>query len=310
MGKGTVVRSTGSWYSVEDKDGQIYQCRVKGKLRLSGIRATNPIAVGDHVLFEVDEGHNQTVITEVKKRKNYIIRKASNLSKEYHILASNIDLAAIVVTIKDPVTYSEFIDRFLITAEAYTIPAAVIINKLDIYSENNIIDAKDLSDRYSAIGYETLIISVKQSIKIDEFKKLIEGKKTLLIGNSGSGKSSLINKLIPDLGLRTNKISSSHKTGQHTTTFPEMFKVTEKTYIIDTPGIKSFGIIDIGEEELYHYFPEIFNASHNCKYNNCMHVSEPGCAVIDAVEKSKISEQRYVNYLRILSDKNEKYRLI
>lgn len=310
MGKGIVIRSTGSWYSVEDAEGQIFNCRIKGKLRLSGIRATNPIAVGDVVVFEVDEEHNQNLISSVEKRKNYIIRKASNLSKEYHILASNLDLAVILVTIKNPVTYSEFIDRFLITAEAYNIPAAIVINKLDIHTEKDVVEANRLSGIYSSIGYKTLLISVKESIRIDEFKKLIQGKKTLLVGNSGSGKSSLINKLIPDLKLRTNQISSSHKTGQHTTTFPEMFKVFEETYIIDTPGIKSFGIIDIGEEELYHYFPEIFNASHNCKYNNCMHVSEPGCAVIDSVENNFISEQRYMNYLRILSDKNEKYRLL
>lgn len=310
MGKGIVIRSTGSWYTVADEEGQVYNCKIKGKLRLSGIKATNPVAIGDNVYFDVDKEHNQSVITKIEQRNNYIIRKASKLSKQYHILASNIDLAVILVTIKEPVSYTEFIDRFLVTAEAYNIPAAVVVNKIDLYSPDEMLEADSLLELYSNIGYKTLAISVKESQNLNLFEELVQGQKVLLTGNSGSGKSSLINKLIPGKNLKTNKISNYHKTGQHTTTFPEMFKVNKDTFVIDTPGIKSFGIIDIGEEELYHYFPEIFKISHQCKYNNCVHFNEPGCAVINSVEKNIISEERYLNYLKILTDNNEKYRTL
>ncbi len=308
MGKGIVIRSTGSWYSVEDENGQIFNCRIKGKLRLSGIKATNPVAIGDEVIFEVDEKLNQSVINTIVQRKNYIIRKASKLSKQYQIIASNLDLAVILITIKEPVTYTEFIDRFLVTAEAYNIPVLIVINKIDIYTGDDIKKMEAIRYLYNSVGYETLEISIKQSINIENFREIIQNKKVLLTGNSGSGKSSLINKIIPGKKLKTNQISAYHKKGQHTTTFPEMFKVGDNTYLIDTPGIKSFGIIDIGAEELFHYFPEIFKISHNCRYNNCIHVNEPDCAVRESVAQSIISAERYENYLKILYDNNEKYR--
>ena len=307
MKTGIVIKSTGSWFDVRDESGHITNCRIKGKFRTSNIRSTNPVAVGDNVSFDFED-NNTGVITEISERKNYIIRKASNLSKESQVIAANIDQVFLLVTLKMPETTTMFIDRFLITAEAYSIPTILIFNKIDIYNDTLKERLSELKTIYSAIGYKCIEISVIENINIETLKEELNNKTTLISGNSGVGKSSLINKFDPIINQKTGIISTSHNKGKHTTTFAEMFELSYGGYIIDTPGIKGFGLIDFGKYDLFHYFPEIFKESAKCQYNNCIHVNEPSCAVKNAVEKGIISEERYYNYLTILHQDDEKYR--
>jgi len=308
--KGTVIKSTGSWYTVIDSETQkSILCNIRGKLRIKGIKSTNPVAVGDHVDFFIPENSKTGIIKNLLPRNNYIIRKSTNLSKQTHVIAANIDQAVLMITLKNPVTYSIFIDRFLITAEAYGIPAKLIFNKIDLYNDKEKQLLNEYIKAYELAGYECIQTSVTQKINIEKTAHLLKNKITLIAGNSGVGKSSLINLIDPALSLKTNEISSYHKSGKHTTTFAEMFDLSVGGSIIDTPGIRGFGLHDIEKEELFHYFPEIFEASKNCKYYNCTHVHEPGCAVKIAVEENKIHPMRYHNYLNILLDKETKHRL-
>ena len=306
--RGLVTKNTGSGYWVRLDNGKTLLCKVKGNFRLKGIRTTNPVAVGDFV--EVDEvGQDVAYITKIEERKNYIIRKASNLSKESHILASNLSQTLLVVTIAHPQTNLVFIDRFLATAEAYRVPAILVFNKIDLYDaeEMELLDA--VINLYQTIGYKCIKVSAVTGEGIGELRQELEGKTTLLSGNSGVGKSSIINSIIPNANLRTGDISSSHGTGMHTTTFSEMFDLSTTGAVIDTPGIKGFGTIDFKEAEVSHYFPEIFRASENCRFNNCTHRNEPGCAVLKALEEQTISQSRYASYLSILEDiTGSKYR--
>ena len=305
---GLVVKNTGSWYQVKTDEGQLINCKIKGNFRLKGIRSTNPIAVGDGVQIIVNN-EGTAFISEIDDRKNYIIRKASNLSKQSHILAANLDQCMLIVTINYPETSTVFIDRFLASAEAYRVPVTLLFNKIDRYNEDEYRLLQELTKLYSSIGYPCFSISAKKQTGIDDVREALKGKITLFSGNSGVGKSTLINTLLPDLNLKTGEISDAHNTGMHTTTFSEMFEFEDNGYIIDTPGIKGFGTVDMKDEEVGHYFKEIFQVSANCKYNNCTHTHEPGCAVLEAVENHQISLSRYTSYLSILDDKDElKYR--
>lgn len=305
---GLVVKNTGSWYQVKTDEGQLINCKIKGNFRLKGIRSTNPIAVGDGVQIIVNN-EGTAFISEIDDRKNYIIRKASNLSKQSHILAANLDQCMLIVTINYPETSTVFIDRFLASAEAYRVPVTLLFNKIDRYNEDEYRLLQELTKLYSSISYPCFSISAKKQTGIDDVREALKGKITLFSGNSGVGKSTLINTLLPDLNLKTGEISDAHNTGMHTTTFSEMFEFEDNGYIIDTPGIKGFGTFDMKDEEVGHYFKEIFQVSANCKYNNCTHTHEPGCAVLEAVENHQISLSRYTSYLSILEDKDErKYR--
>ena len=305
---GLVVKNTGSWYQVKTDEGQLINCKIKGNFRLKGIRSTNPIAVGDGVQIIVNN-EGTAFISEIDDRKNYIIRKASNLSKQSHILAANLDQCMLIVTINYPETSTVFIDRFLASAEAYRVPVTLLFNKIDRYNEDEYRLLQELTKLYSSIGYPCFSISAKKQTGIDDVREALKGKITLFSGNSGVGKSTLINTLLPGLNLKTGEISDAHNTGMHTTTFSEMFEFEYNGYIIDTPGIKGFGTFDMKDEEVGHYFKEIFQVSANCKYNNCTHTHEPGCAVLEAVENHQISLSRYTSYLSILEDKDErKYR--
>ncbi|PLX20161.1 MAG: ribosome small subunit-dependent GTPase A [Marinilabiliales bacterium] len=309
MKKGIVTKSTGSWYSVKDNEtGIIVSCNIRGKLRIQGIRSTNPVAVGDFVEYELQENSENGVIKNILDRKNYIIRKSTNLSKQTHILAANLDQAILMITIAFPETYTIFIDLFLITAEAYRIPAKLIFNKIDLYNQQQKQYLNELIDIYQKAGYECFSVSVKENINVSEITQLLKNKISLLAGNSGVGKSSLINMIDPGIQLKTSEISDYHKSGKHTTTFAEMFELSVGGYVIDTPGIRGFGLHDIHDEELFHFFPEIFKASENCKYHNCTHQHEPGCAVKIAIEKGTVSQLRYENYLNILFDEESKHR--
>ena len=309
MNKGIVIKSTGSWYSVKNTIGEIIECRIKGKFRMKGFKTTSPVSVGDNVEYEIDI-ENQGIISKIHERKNYIIRKSTNLSKQYHIIASNIDNAFLVITLFNPTTSTAFIDRFLVTAEAHGIETTLIFNKLDLYDENQLEILDEIIDIYSKVGYSCLKVSATENVNIDKLEKLTANKTNLFAGHSGTGKSSLVNSIAPELGLRIGDISESHFKGKHTTTFAEMFQMPNKGYIIDTPGIKGFGIInDIKKEELHHYYPEIFKESKNCQYNNCTHNHEPKCAVKEAVAEGIISETRYINYLTILFDEDSKHRV-
>ncbi len=307
METGLVLKTTGSHYRVKMPNGDIVDCTIRGKLRLKGVKTTNPVTVGDIVQVELND-KNSGVITAVNDRKNYIIRKSTNLSRESHIIAANLDQAVLVVTIEFPETQLGFIDRYLVTAEAYSIPAVIVFNKVDILTDAGIDKLNQYISIYESIGYKCLIVSAQTGYNMNLFRELIQGKTSLISGNSGVGKSTLVNTVEPNLNLRTNNISSAHLTGKHTTTFSEIFELSFGGYIIDTPGIKGFGLIDIEKNELYHFFPEIFKFSSECKYYNCTHIHEPGCAVVEAAKNGEISPSRYLNYLSIYEDDNEKYR--
>ena len=298
MKKGLVIKSTGSWYTVKTEDNEIINCRIKGKFRLKDIKTTNPVTVGDSVQLEIEEDGNG-IIAEIDPRKNYIIRKSVNLSKKAHIIASNIDLAFLVITINYPQTYTNFIDRFLVSAEAYHIPTTLIFNKIDLYNQKDLEEMNKLVAIYSNIGYKCIKTSAEKNINIDLVKNEMKNKTSVFSGNSGVGKSTLINLIDSRLNIKTSDISDSHNQGRHTTTFAEMHELTFGGHIIDTPGIKGLGIVDIEKEEIHHYFPEMRKLMNNCKFNNCVHINEPKCAVKDAFEKGEISESRYENYLNL-----------
>ena len=306
--KGLVVKNTGSWYIVKMDDGTVENCKIKGNFRLKGIRTTNPVAVGDRVDVAVKDG--ASYIVSIDARRNYIIRKASNLAKESQILAANIDQALLIVTLKEPVTNTTFIDRFLATAEAYNVPVVIVINKIDLLvdeDETEYLEA--VKNLYEVIGYKVITMNALAGKGLSELKETLQGKTTLLSGNSGVGKSSIINLVLPGVNLKTGSVSESHHTGMHTTTFSEMFELPEGGCVIDTPGVKGFGTIDFEKSEVAHYFKEIFAISADCRYNDCTHTHEPGCAVLEAVENHYISQSRYQSYLSILEDDaDDKYR--
>ena len=301
--KGLVIKNTGSWYTVLTDDGQLLDCKVKGNFRMKGIRSTNPVAVGDRVT--VGEGN---WIIEISDRRNYIIRKSINLSKQSHIIAANVDQALLIVTVANPQTSTTFIDRFLASAEAYRVPVILVFNKTDLLDDVLRHYQEAMVNLYQTIGYDCRQISAASGAGVEELRPLLEGKITLLSGNSGVGKSTLINRLVPDANLRTGEISDAHNTGQHTTTFSEMISLSPG-WLIDTPGIKGFGTFDMEPEELTSYFKEIFQFSKDCRFSNCTHTHEPGCAVLKALEDHYIAESRYQSYLSMLEDKSEgKYR--
>lgn len=306
--KGLVVKNTGCWYTVRTNEGYDVESKIKGSFRLKGIRTTNPVAVGDRV--EIEENREGTAfITAIEDRKNYIIRRASNLSKQAHIIAANVDQAMLIVTVNYPITTTIFIDRFLATAEAYRVPVKLVFNKIDRYDSDDKEYLQGLIQLYTTIGYPCSMLSAEREDGLEALKADLKGKITVLSGHSGVGKSTIINKLIPGISLRTGDISEYHNKGMHTTTFSEMVALPEGGYLIDTPGIKGFGTIDMEEAEISHYFPEIFKISADCRFNNCTHRHEPGCAVLKAVSNHYISESRYRSYLSILDDKEEsKYR--
>lgn len=305
---GRVIKNTGSWYVVRTDDCKDYNCKVKGNFRIKGIRTTNPVAVGDIVDITVN-ADGTAFIVKIAPRTNYIIRRASNLSKESHIIAANLDRALLVVSLTEPATSTTFIDRFLATAEAYQVPVTIVINKTDLYTDELAEYYEAIKYLYESIGYEVLGVSATTGDGVDRVRDVISKGITLFSGNSGVGKSSLINALIPGLELKTANVSTSHHTGMHTTTFSEMFAIGTDAYIIDTPGVKGFGTIDFDVNEVSHFFPEIFRISANCRYGNCTHTHEPGCAVLKAVDESLISQSRYASYLSILEDGTEgKYR--
>ncbi len=310
---GLVIRNTGSWYTVYTDDAQLIDCKIKGNFRLKGIRSTNPVAIGDRVEI-ITNSDGTAFISNIEDRRNYIVRKASNLSKQSHILASNIDCCFLIVTVNYPETATTFIDRFLASAEAYRIPVVLVFNKIDRYDEDDLRYLDGMINLYTSIGYECMKVSALNGDGIDELRQKLEGKITLFSGNSGVGKSTLINAILPDLNVKTGDISEYHNKGMHTTTFSEMFAISGGDYrkgaLIDTPGIKGFGTFDMEKEEIGGYFKEIFAMSENCKFGcQCTHTHEPGCAVRTAVEQHLISESRYTSYLSMLDDKEEgKYR--
>ena len=306
--KGFVIKNTGSWYSVKTDDGKVVECKIKGNFRLKGIRSTNPVAVGDHVEIALNQ-EGTAFITLIDERRNYIIRKSQNLSKQSHIIAANVDQAFLIVTVNYPQTSTTFIDRFLASAEAYSVPVVLVFNKRDILSDDERHYQQSMVHLYETIGYECREISAATGEGVEGLHKLLKGKITLLSGNSGVGKSTLINQILPEANLRTAEISDAHNTGMHTTTFSEMLELPEGGYIIDTPGIKGFGTFDMEPEELTSYFREIFHFSKDCKFSNCTHTHEPGCAVSKALEDHYIAQSRYQSYLGMLEDKDEnKYR--
>ncbi len=303
MKKGLVFRSTGSFYTVES-EGIFYACRIKGKLRLKGIKSTNPISVGDRVIFEVDTqtAELKGTIIEIEKRQNYIVRKSVNLSKQTHIIASNIDQVFLLITLHNPPTSPAFIDRFLVTAEAYQIPSILVFNKLDTCTSEKEQEIDDLAAIYNKIGYQTLKISAIEGLNVPEIESMMKNKVSMFSGHSGVGKSTLINVLAPDLNLKTAAISKQHQQGKHTTTFAEMFALPKGMRLIDTPGIKGFGVVNMRAEEIGNYFPEFKLLKPECKFHNCLHQSEPRCAVIKAFEVGEVAETRYKSYLQMLEN--------
>lgn len=308
---GIVYKSTGSWYTVKAEDGDFYECRIKGKFRIKGIKSTNPVAVGDSVHFEVETTGDDTfgIINEIEKRKNYIIRKSVNLSKQTHIIAANLDQVFLLVTLNNPPTYPVFIDRFLITAEAYKIPAVLLFNKIDTYTPEELDEIKFLAALYRKIGYTCIGISAATGKNVDKVKEMMVGKTSMFSGHSGVGKSTLVNTIEPNLDIKTKQISKQHLQGQHTTTFAEMFDLSFNARIIDTPGIKGFGIVDMEKEEIGNYFPEFFKLKQHCKFNNCIHIDEPKCAVKDALDTGDIAWSRYNSYLQMIKGEDEHYRV-
>ncbi|MEZ7494108.1 ribosome small subunit-dependent GTPase A [Leeuwenhoekiella aequorea] len=308
--KGTVYKSTGSWYSIKADDGHFYDCRIKGRFRIQGIKSTNPVAVGDRVIFELEKTSDAVtgVIIDIDTRDNYIIRKSVNLSKQTHIIAANIDQCFLIVTLNNPPTFTAFIDRFLVTCEAYHIKAILLFNKVDTFSEEEFGEVKYLAEMYREIGYTCVGVSAKTGKNVDQVKEMMLGKTSMFSGHSGVGKSTLVNALEPSLDLKTKEISGQHMQGQHTTTFAEMFDLTFDARIIDTPGIKGFGVVDIEKEELGNYFPEFFALKDQCKFNNCLHIEEPKCAVKEALENDELSWSRYQSYKQIIEGDEENYR--
>ena len=306
--KGLVIKNTGSWYTVKTDDGRLIESKIKGNFRLKGIRSTNPVAVGDRVTIVTNQ-EGTAFISDIEERKNYIIRKSQNLSKQSHIIAANVDQAMLVVTTAHPQTSTTFIDRFLASAEAYNVPPILVLNKTDILDDDEKRYQQMMVDLYTTVGYQCLKVSAATGWGMEGINSLLKGKITLLSGNSGVGKSTIINTVIPGTDLRTAEISYAHDTGMHTTTFSEMIEMPEGGYLIDTPGIKGFGTFDMEPEEMTSYFKEIFHFSKNCRFNNCTHTHEPGCAVLKAVEEHYIAASRYQSYLSMLNDKEEgKYR--
>lgn len=303
---GLVIKSTGSRYTVLLNDSRSLICRIRGKIRLDGSKSTNPVAVGDNVVVDIE--NEEGVISAVQERKNYIIRKSTNLSKESQVLAANVDQAVLIITINYPITTRVFVDRFIAAAEAYQIPVKLIFNKTDRYDPEHLRILKEWKSLYEGIGYPCMAVSAKKNENLDAVQNLLKGKISVLNGHSGVGKSTLINKIEPELNLKTAEISEIHQSGRHTTTFAEMHPLSMGGYIIDTPGIRGFGLIHIEKDELYHFFKEIFEAASDCRFNNCTHSNEPGCSVKEAVENGQIAPSRYESYLSILLNKNEKYR--
>jgi len=298
---GLIMRSTGSWYDVRNEDGHIYQGRLKGKFKIKGLKVTNPIAVGDRVLFEVeDEAENTAVINDIMPRENYIIRQSVHKTAHGHILAANLDLAVLLATLTLPRTSLGFIDRFLVSAESFRIPTAIVFNKTDILNDDGLAYQQEIMDMYESIGYQCLSTSAIEGEGVGAFRNLLDHKVTLLSGHSGVGKSSLVNAIAPDLNLRTNEVSTFANKGVHTTTFAEMFELAPDTFIIDTPGIKELGLIDTEKEEISHYFPEMRDRLNQCRFHNCLHLNEPGCAIKDAVAEGEIAESRYMSYLSMM----------
>ncbi|KAB7729262.1 ribosome small subunit-dependent GTPase A [Rudanella paleaurantiibacter] len=299
--KGLVIRSTGSWYDIRNEDGHVYQGRLKGKFKIKGLKVTNPIAVGDRVQFEVEDvTENTAVILDIDPRENYIIRQSVHKTAHGHILAANIDQAVMLATLTLPRTSLGFIDRFLVTAEAFRIPTTVVFNKTDILNDEGLGYQQEIMDMYESIGYSCLATSATEGDGVEAFRQLLDHKITLLSGHSGVGKSSLVNAVAPGLNLRTNEVSTFANKGVHTTTFAEMFELAPETFIIDTPGIKELGLVDMAKEEISHYFPEMRDRLNQCRFNNCLHVNEPGCAVKEAVGEGNIAESRYMSYLSML----------
>lgn len=297
---GTVFKSTGSWYWVKTESGMI-KCRIKGKLRLAGIKSTNPVAVGDVVDIEMEDD-NEGLIKSIQDRRNYIVRKSVNLAKRTHVIAANLDQAILIATLVSPKTFPQFIDRFLVTAEAYSIPAIIVFNKIDLYSEEELADLEFFTAVYSDIGYKVIHTSAETGEGIEKFQEILKDKVSLLSGHSGVGKSTLVNKIQSDLDLKTSPISESHQQGQHTTTFAEMFSLDMGGEIVDSPGIRGFGLVNMEKEEIGDYFPEFLKLKSECKFHNCLHLEEPGCAIKKALEENRISYTRYESYLSLMED--------
>lgn len=306
MERGIVIKSTGSNYLVKQDSGDIVNCRIKGRMRQDDIRSTNPVAVGDYVMVELDDEGG--VIDEVLERKNHIVRRSSNLSKQMHVIAANVDQAVLLVTINYPITTAVFIDRFLAAAEAYRIPVVIVFNKIDRYDSKHMEDLWYYQALYQSIGYETLTVSAKKQEDLSDFKNILKDKISVVAGHSGVGKSTIINRIEPGLNLKTAEISNYHLQGKHTTSYAEMHELSFGGYIIDTPGVRGFGLIDIEKEEISHFFREIFEMSKKCQFNNCIHEREPGCAVKEAVEEGTIALTRYQSYINVLMNNDGKYR--